>query len=188
MKIPMKINDSQCAIIRRYESTQLVMILVFCILLSISTTDAETVQKKKIERAESLMLNPNRITNNDNNLKQNLSISPTPLKSIHDNIVISVDDDDDNNVGKHDHHLDNHSRSLLSSETIVENILSDGSELIDTSTNTTAEAIVKATPILKLIHDYLLVILLISVMFSMGCGVTIIEVFICLIYEKNNRN
>ncbi|KAH9512001.1 hypothetical protein DERF_010417 [Dermatophagoides farinae] len=180
MIIPMKSNDSQCAIIRRYESTQLAMILVFCILLSISTTDAETVQKKKIERAESLIPNPNRITNNDNNLKQNLSISPTPLKSIHDNIVISVaddDDDDDNNVGKHDHHLDNHSRSLLSSETIVENILSDGSELIDTSTNTTAEAIVKATPILKLIHDYLLVILLISVMFSMGCGVTIIEVW-----------
>ena len=32
------------------------------------------------------------------------------------------------------------------------------------------------TPILKLVHDYLLVILLISVMFSMGCGVTILEV------------
>ncbi len=33
----------------------------------------------------------------------------------------------------------------------------------------------KETPLLKLVHDYLLVILLISVMFSMGCGVTVKE-------------
>ena len=32
------------------------------------------------------------------------------------------------------------------------------------------------TPVLKQVHDYLLVILLISVMFSMGCGVTLSEV------------
>lgn len=35
----------------------------------------------------------------------------------------------------------------------------------------------KETPLLKLVHDYLLVILLISVMFSMGCGVTVKEVW-----------
>lgn len=35
------------------------------------------------------------------------------------------------------------------------------------------------TPLLKLVHDYLLVFLLVSVMFSMGCGVTIKEVSGC---------
>uniref|UniRef100_A0A6P6Y7Y8 Solute carrier family 10 member 6-like n=1 Tax=Dermatophagoides pteronyssinus TaxID=6956 RepID=A0A6P6Y7Y8_DERPT len=64
-----------------------------------------------------------------------------------------------------------------SSSSIIENIITDGTELFNTSTNTTAKIIVKATPLLKLIHDYLLVILLISVMFSMGCGVTIFEVW-----------
>lgn len=44
------------------------------------------------------------------------------------------------------------------------------------------------TPVLKLVHDYLLVILLISVMFSMGCGVTVKEVrlfkyFLYLFYK-----
>ncbi|KAJ6215683.1 hypothetical protein RDWZM_010183 [Blomia tropicalis] len=42
--------------------------------------------------------------------------------------------------------------------------------------NQMAESNNNETPILKLIHDYLLVILLVSVMFSMGCGVTVKEV------------
>ncbi|UXI22026.1 hypothetical protein NH340_JMT07969 [Sarcoptes scabiei] len=84
------------------------------------------------------------------------------------------------------------SQTSSSLSTIIQNLVVEGAEQLDASPlipnlirnseNNSTETLlipkvtVKAPSILKLIHDYLLVLLLISVMFSMGSGVTLKEV------------
>lgn len=172
MKISIK--NSRLAIIR--------LALLFCFLQLISSTKTETIPPPptttttEARITESLIPNTidKIIVNNENN-----SISSIAMNLIPDN------NNNNDQYYNHHHNYNDFSKNyskLHSSENIIENIITDGTELFDTSTNTTAEVIVKATPLLKLIHDYLLVILLISVMFSMGCGVTIFEVKIKLNY------
>lgn len=59
---------------------------------------------------------------------------------------------------------------------IVDHLAADQFGALPSEVGLTAESEKQETPVLKLVHDYLLVILLISVMFSMGCGVTVKEV------------
>ena len=68
--------------------------------------------------------------------------------------------------------------SLISNGTaIAEAILSNMTSIIMTSSSDQPIKVLPAPPLLKQLHDYLIVVLLVTVMFAMGCSITWMQVW-----------